>query len=62
MELLLKGTSLPLPQRNLQVATVSLVLATAHMLMNDLAALRNGGFFQVRCIGHALPEPASVLA
>ena len=46
MELLLKGTSLPLPQRNLQVSFVSLLLASIHMLTNDMEALRQRGFFQ----------------
>ena len=46
MELLLKGSSLPLAQRNLQVAFVSLLLASFHMFTNDSAALRAGGFFQ----------------
>ena len=46
MELLLKGSTLPLPERNLQVATISLVLASVHMLTNDSAALRARGFFQ----------------
>ena len=43
MELLLKGTSLPLAERNLQVAAVSLVLATAHMLSNDYTAIARDG-------------------
>ena len=46
MELLLKGSSLPLAQRNLQVAFVSLLLASFHMFTNDSQALRAGGFFQ----------------
>jgi len=45
MELLLKASTLPLPQRNLQVSAVSLFLATAHMLINDLQRVRREGFF-----------------
>ena len=37
---------LPLAQRNLQVATISLILASIHMLNHDSEALRRGGFFQ----------------
>lgn len=46
MELLLKGTALPLAQRNMQVAFVSLLLASVHMITNDASKLRSGGFFQ----------------
>ena len=46
MELLLKDTPLPLAQRNLQVATISLILASIHMLSHDSTELRRGGFFQ----------------
>jgi len=47
MELLLKSSSVPLPARNVQVAAVSLLLASAHMLANDRDALQTRGFFQV---------------
>ena len=47
MELLLKSSVLPLADRNLQVAAVSLLLASAHMFTNDSDALASGGFFQV---------------
>ena len=46
MELLLKGTTIPLAQRNLQVASVSLIFAAAHMFSKDLEALKSGGFLQ----------------
>lgn len=46
MELLLKSSALPLAARNLQVAAVSLLLASLHMIANDRAALQANGFFQ----------------
>ena len=46
MELLLKGSAVPLATRNIQVAAVSLVLATLHTLTHDRKALAKGGFFQ----------------
>ena len=46
MELLLKNTPLPLAERNLQVATISLILASIHMFNHDSEALRRAGFFQ----------------
>jgi len=46
MELLLKSSTLPLAARNLQVAAVSLLLASAHMFANDRVSLVANGFFQ----------------
>jgi len=46
MELLLKGSTLSLPRRNLQVAAISVLIAAFHMLNRDADALRAGGFFQ----------------
>ena len=46
MEVLLKGSALPLSHRNLQVAFISLILATARMLTSDGKALASSGFFQ----------------
>jgi len=46
MELLLKDSGMTLPQRNLQVAFVSLLLASAHMLSADRQQIAVSGFFQ----------------
>ena len=46
MELLLKSSGTSLPQRNLQVAFISLLLAMAHMFTKDGAAIRDGGMLQ----------------
>lgn len=46
MELLLKASGTSLPRRNLQMAVLSMVIATVHMLRSDRAQLREGGMFQ----------------
>lgn len=46
MELLLKASGTSLPRRNLQMAVLSTLIATVHMLRSDGAQLREGGMFQ----------------
>jgi len=46
MEALLKAHDVPIAQRNLQVAVISLVLACVLGLYNDAEKIRAGGFFQ----------------
>ena len=46
MELLLKASGTSLPRRNLQMAVLSLLIATVHMVRSDGAQLREGGMFQ----------------